>query len=169
MKAAAETFRSNPELDVASAITELAVGEALVSFLDGNGTPGVVERALVVPPRSKLGPIAREQRLRIVNWSPMQGKYEAVVDRESAYEVLKARAERAAREEAAAEAAQREEKELAREAKRTARRKPAEEVVPEPVVEAAPKPVLVAAEPVEGQRKGGFMRGILGALLGRPS
>jgi DNA helicase HerA-like ATPase len=171
VRAAAETFRSNPELDVASAITELAVGEALVSFLDGDGTPGVVERALVVPPRSKIGPITREQRMRIVNWSPVQGKYEAVVDRESAYEVLKARTELAAREEAAAEAAEREEKERTREAKRGARRKPVVEVVPMPVEEARPVAAVMAAPaavpPVAQEQRRGFMRGILGALLGR--
>jgi DNA helicase HerA-like ATPase len=175
VKAAAETFRSNPELNVASAITELAVGEALVSFLDEQGTPGVVERALVVPPRSKIGPIAKEQRLRILNWSPMQGKYEAVVDRESAYEVLKARAEQAALAEAAADAAEREEKERARAAKKGAagRKHIGEEAVASPAYSPVEEPVgiveagTVGLPPMEPERKGGFVRGILGALLGR--
>jgi DNA helicase HerA-like ATPase len=95
VRAAAETFRVNPNLDVEAAITELGVGEALVSFLDGNGSPGIVQRALIVPPRSQIGPIAPEQRRSIVNWSPVQGKYDQPIDRRSAYEQLRARAAQA--------------------------------------------------------------------------
>jgi len=92
VKAAAETFRSNPKLDVSKAITELAVGEALVSFLDEKGTPGIVERALVCPPHSQIGPITPAQRQELIKNSVVAGVYENAVDRESAFEVLRARA-----------------------------------------------------------------------------
>jgi DNA helicase HerA-like ATPase len=98
----AETFRSNPKLDVATAITELGVGEALVSLLEEKGSPGVVERALIVPPRSMLGPITPEQRQGIIQNSLVAGAYEKAVDRESAYEMLKVKAEAAAKEAEAA-------------------------------------------------------------------
>jgi DNA helicase HerA-like ATPase len=91
-KAAAQTFRTNPKLDVEKVIGELAVGEALVSFLDEKGTPGIVERAMVCPPRGQIGPITAEQRASLMKSSLVAGAYENAVDRESAYEVLKARA-----------------------------------------------------------------------------
>ncbi|MDQ3119522.1 MAG: DUF853 domain-containing protein, partial [Verrucomicrobiota bacterium] len=93
VKAAATTFRQNPKLDVESVITELGVGEALVSMLDEDGKPGIVERAKIVPPRSQLGAITREQRKEIISSSVVAGHYEKAVDRESAYEKLKAKAE----------------------------------------------------------------------------
>ncbi len=92
VKAAATTFRPNPKLVVEAAITELAVGEALVSFLDEKGRPTPVERALVVPPRSRIGPITQEERQAILASSLVAGHYEKAVDRESASEQLKARA-----------------------------------------------------------------------------
>jgi DNA helicase HerA-like ATPase len=92
VRAAADTFRTNPKLDVQKAITELAVGEALVSFLDDQGTPGIVERALVYPPHGQIGPITPEQRQRSMQGSTVAGVYENAVDRESAYEILKTRA-----------------------------------------------------------------------------
>src|SRR5271155_2175477 len=92
VKAAAQTFRANPEINVEQAILELGVGEGLVSFLDEKGTPAMVERALVCPPRSQIGPITPEQRQQIMRGSLVAGVYEAAVDRESAYELLKARA-----------------------------------------------------------------------------
>ena len=91
VKSAAETMRPNPTLKIEQAITELGVGEALVSLLDAQGRPGVTERALVVPPGSQIGPIDAATRARIVASSPVAGFYERTVDRESAYEVLKAR------------------------------------------------------------------------------
>ncbi|MBN8760247.1 MAG: ATP-binding protein [Thiobacillus sp. 65-69] len=103
VKAAAETMRDNPDLDEAAAITELGVGEALVSFLDAKGRPGVVERAFIVPPQGQIGPITDAQRRRIIQTSLVAGVYDKAVDRESAYEKLKARAEEAAQA-AAAEA-----------------------------------------------------------------
>ncbi len=93
VKAAAETFRSNPKLDVEEAITQLAVGEALVSFLDEKGMPGIVQRAFVCPPHSQIGPITPDQRQRLINSSLVAGHYEKAVDRESAYEKLISRHE----------------------------------------------------------------------------
>ena len=92
VKAAAQTFRANPKLDVETVITQLGVGEALVSFLDEKGIPGVVERAMVCPPHSQIGPITPEQRAAIIKGSVVAGVYEAAVDRESAYERLKSKA-----------------------------------------------------------------------------
>lgn len=90
--AAADTFRQNPKLDVKEAITQLGVGEALVSLLDEKGIPGIVERAFIYPPFSQIGSITPEQRKAIVSASDVNGHYEAFVDRESAYEILKGRA-----------------------------------------------------------------------------
>jgi DNA helicase HerA-like ATPase len=93
VKAAAETFRPNPKLDVVKAVTELAVGEALISALDDKGSPNIVERALVSPPHSRLSPLTPEERSRFIRDSVLYGHYEKTVDRESAYEKLKAKAE----------------------------------------------------------------------------
>jgi len=98
VRAAAETFRQNPKVDVATEITQLGTGEALVSLLDEKGYPGVVERAFVLPPWSRIGPITPTERQETVRGSLIFGHYEKAVDRESAYEMLKARAERAAAE-----------------------------------------------------------------------
>ena len=92
VKAAASTMRANPKLDVETAITELAVGEALVSFLDAKGRPCVTERVFVIPPGSQIGPISPEQRKALMAGSLVAGVYEKKVDRESAYEKLKGRA-----------------------------------------------------------------------------
>jgi DNA helicase HerA-like ATPase len=96
IKAAAETFRINPELDVEQAITELKTGEALVSTLGEDGAPSVVQRTLIAPPRSRLGPITPQERAAIQASSPFAGKYDTRVDRESAEEVLAAKAADAA-------------------------------------------------------------------------
>ncbi len=93
VKVAAETFRANPKLDAVKAITELGVGEALVSVLDEKGSPTIVERALVYPPHSRLSPLTPEERTRLVRESVLFGHYEKTVDRESAYEKLKAKTE----------------------------------------------------------------------------
>jgi DNA helicase HerA-like ATPase len=114
VKAAATTFRPNPPLDVEAAIGELAVGEALVSFLDGNGAPTPVERALVVPPESRVGTITAEERQALRQASPLHAHYREAQDRESAYELLRRRAADAA---AAVEAAKREAEAAMREAK----------------------------------------------------
>jgi DNA helicase HerA-like ATPase len=93
VKTAADTLRPNPKLKAEKIITELAVGEALVSLLDAKGSPTVVERAFIVPPGSQLGPIGEEERKRVIQSSEVFGHYEKTVDRESAYEKLKARTE----------------------------------------------------------------------------
>jgi DNA helicase HerA-like ATPase len=93
VRAAAETLRPNPKLKAEKVITELELGEALVSFLDEKGSPGVVERAFIVPPGSQLGPLTDEERKKLIQSSDVFGTYEKTVDRESAYEKLKARTE----------------------------------------------------------------------------
>ncbi len=95
VRAAAETFRANPKLDTAEVITQLAVGEALISLLDESGTPGQVERGFVVPPASRVGAITAQERQAVIQSSVLFGHYEKSVDRESAYERLKGRAESA--------------------------------------------------------------------------
>ena len=89
--AAAETFRPNPKLDTAQVITQLGKGEALVSFLEGNGTPAMVERVMIRPPTARIGPITPEERKAIMNRSPVKGKYDTTIDSESAYEMLQKR------------------------------------------------------------------------------
>jgi len=104
VKSAAETMRPNPKLDIAAAITELGVGEALVSFLDEKGRPAVTERVYVLPPGSQLGPITPEQRRALLAGSVVAGVYEKLLDRESAYERLSQQAQaRLAEAQAAAE------------------------------------------------------------------
>ena len=94
VKAAAETFRPNPDLDTRQVITELGVGEALVSTLERKGIPSVVQRTLIRPPSSRLGPLNKNERKQIIQNSPVFGQYEKTVDRESAYEVLQKRAKK---------------------------------------------------------------------------
>jgi hypothetical protein len=92
VKAAAQTFRQNKDIDVEAAITELGVGEALVSFLDEKGQPTVVDRALIYPPQSQLPPLSVAERDQVIKQSTVAGHYEQALDRESAYEMLQARA-----------------------------------------------------------------------------
>ncbi|HET8944789.1 MAG TPA: helicase HerA-like domain-containing protein [Dehalococcoidia bacterium] len=152
----AETFRINPRLSVKDAITELGVGEALISFLDEKGAPGIVERALVVPPHSRIGPATPEERAETVRSSLLQGHYENAVDRESAYEMLKVRAEEAA---AAADRAA-EEAEAAKAAKAAARAAPRRR---EGLPEAMAKSTVRAMGSQIGRQ---IVRGILGSILG---
>ena len=93
VRAAAETMRDNPALDEATVITELGVGEALVSMLDEKGRPSIVERAFIVPPQAQIGPITAAERTAIIQSSLLAGHYEQIIDRESAYEKLKGRTE----------------------------------------------------------------------------
>ncbi|WP_050869058.1 helicase HerA-like C-terminal domain-containing protein [Escherichia coli] len=88
VKAAAQTMRPNPAFDTEKAIQELGTGEALISFLDAKGSPSVVERAMVIAPCSRMGPVTEDERNGLINHSPVYGKYEDDVDRESAYEML---------------------------------------------------------------------------------
>jgi hypothetical protein len=92
VRAAAETFRANPEFNAAAAIQELAVGEALVSLLEDKGIPGVVQRVMMAPPGSRLGPITASERAALLTGSPVNGIYDRPVDRQSAYEHLRDRA-----------------------------------------------------------------------------
>ena len=88
VRTAAQTFRTNPNINTEKAITELSVGEALVSFLDEKGAPTPVERAIILPPQGKIGAITIEERMRIMRTSLVNGVYEKLIDRESAYEIL---------------------------------------------------------------------------------
>jgi uncharacterized protein len=114
VRAAAQTFRANPKLDTETVITELGVGEALVSLLDEKGRPGIVQQTLIKPPKSQIGPIKPEQRKTLMAQSLVAGVYEKEVDRESAYEILTARAEKVAEQQARSEAAAKKEKEDAK-------------------------------------------------------
>lgn len=96
VQAAAQTFRPNPKLDTAQVIMELGKGEALVSFLEGNGTPAMVERVMIRPPTARIGPITAQERQAIMAASPVKGKYDTTVDNESAYEKLQNRVSAAA-------------------------------------------------------------------------
>jgi DNA helicase HerA-like ATPase len=93
IKSVAQSFRSNPEIDTETVLTELGIGEALVSTLDKKGTPQPVQRTLIRPPESRIGPLTDEERLERINRSPLKGRYDTTIDRQSAYELLKNRAE----------------------------------------------------------------------------
>ena len=151
VKSAATTFRLNPNFNIETVITELGVGEALVSFLDEKGMPSVVERAFIVPPRSQIGPITPEQRQALINNSIVAGVYEAVMDRESAYEMLVKRTEESAT--AAAEAAKAaEEAKLQKEAEAVAA-KEAERQAKEQARQEAQKAKEMAAQEKAEQRE----------------
>ena len=121
LRSAAETYRENPRFDTETAIREVGVGEAVTSMLQKKGVPGIVERTLIRPPSSQLGPISKGERDAVIAGSPVVGKYEDHKDRVSAYETLKKRAENAAKEAEAAEARE-EEAEAAEREYRTGRR-----------------------------------------------
>ncbi len=114
LRLAAETFRPNPRFSTQDAIRDCGVGEALVSLLEGKGAPSVVERTLIRPPSSRLGPIDMAERKAVMAGSPVAGLYEEAKDRESAFEILQGRAEKAAEEAEAAEKAEEEAKERAK-------------------------------------------------------
>ena len=121
LKLAAETYRPNPAFDTETAIREVGVGEAVTSFLEDKGVPGVVQRTLIRPPASQLGPLDKALRAQVIAGSVLHGKYETTLDRASAHEILTRRAEAAAAEAAAAEA--REEEAAAAEREYTAARR----------------------------------------------
>ena len=104
VRAAAETFRPNPELDAERVILELKVGEALVSFLENKGEPSIVQRTLIRPPNGRIGPMSAAERQEARSRSPVEGKYDEAVDRESAHEMLQKRAAQIAEQRKAAEA-----------------------------------------------------------------
>jgi DNA helicase HerA-like ATPase len=152
VRAAAETFRANPKLDVGTAITELGVGEALVSTLQDKGAPSVVERTLIRPPCSRIGPATAEERQVVMSRSPVAGRYDQAIDRESAYEVLQSRAKQAA-DAAAAEAEQRREESGQRGGRQ--RQSPVEAMI------------TSAARSIGTQIGRQLLRGILGSLTRR--
>ncbi|WP_421907601.1 helicase HerA-like domain-containing protein [Mameliella sp.] len=119
LRLAAETYRENPAFDIEEAIRTVGVGEAVTSFLEAKGAPGIAQRTLIRPPSSQLGPITEAERRAVMAGSEMAGKYDTAIDRDSAHEILRARAEAAAK---AAEAAEREEEEAAAREFRAARR-----------------------------------------------
>lgn len=160
VRAAAETFRANPEINVETAIIELGVGEALVSFLDEKGTPTMVERAFVIPPRSHIGPVDGGQRQQLLANSLVAGQYEAAVDRESAYEILKAKAEQAAQAQAEAEAQAAEAEAAEQAAKEEAR---AAKSGGDSAMSAFAKSAARAIGSNVGRQ---LVRGVLGSLLG---
>ena len=154
MNAAAETFRTNPKVNVTTAITELGVGEALVSFLDEKGVPTPVERAFVCPPQSRIGMATDAERATVINQSLVRGVYENQVDRESAYEILKARAAESA--EVAEEGKGFDWGGVLGGGKKTSRS--------DTVLESAAKSVARAAGSQLGRS---LIRGILGSILGK--
>ncbi len=153
----AETFRENPEVDTVKAITQLGTGEALVSVLNGKGAPTPVEQILIRPPGSRIGPLKPAERKEIMARSPMKGRYEKTIDRESAYEMLKMRA----KEEARVEAAERARIQQEKAAKKT--KKPARRSNRQSIWEAAAKSMARSMSSSLGRR---IVRGILGSLLG---
>ncbi|MEC9463191.1 MAG: DUF853 domain-containing protein [Pseudomonadota bacterium] len=106
VKTAADTFRPNPAFDCATAITQLGIGEALVSTLEAKGIPSMVERTLIRPPSGRVGPLSDAERQKVMGLSPVAGQYDIDLDSESAYEILTARAKKAAEAEAAKRAAE---------------------------------------------------------------
>ncbi len=151
VRAAAQTFRSNPAIDVESVITEVGVGEALVSMLEAKGVPGIVDRCLIRPPTSRIGSITDAERAQIRSRSPVGANYDKMLDRESAAEVLMKRAEEGSRQ---AEArAEQDAKAQRAPAKRSSNRQSS--------TEAAVKSFLRSMSSTLGRE---IMRGILGAI-----
>lgn len=156
IKTVAETFRQNPELDTEQVITELGLGEALVSVLDEEGAPTPVERVLIRPPESRIGPLTDEERKEIIARSPMKGRYDETVDRESAFELLKKRSEDAAQQKVAEEKRIAEEKAQAKAAKKSTGRK--RQGIGETLLKSV-------ARTVGTQMGRKIVRGILGSIL----
>ena len=114
LKLAAETYRPNPAFAIEEAIRDVGTGEAVTSFLEAKGVPGIAQKTLIRPPSSQVGPLAETERAAILSASPMRGKYDTPIDRESAWERLRARADAAAAEAAKAETATAEAREFER-------------------------------------------------------
>lgn len=163
VKAAASSFRENPKVDTEKVITELGVGEVLVSMLDEKGIPTMVDRAFVVPPVGHLGPITADQRQQLMNTSLVAGVYEKAVDRESAFEILQRKTEekQAAQQQLEAqEAAAKQVKEEEKAARAAAR-------APDSMWESIGKSVARSASSSIGRQIGNqIVRGVLGGILG---
>ena len=163
VRAAASSFRVNPEVDTEKAITELGVGEVLISMLDEKGVPTMVDRAFVVPPVGHIGPITPEQRQELIDTSLVAGVYENSVDRESAFELLQRKAEERQAAQQQAEAQQAAAKQAAAEekAQRAAAR------APDTMWESIGKSVARSASSSIGRQIGNqIVRGVLGSILG---
>ena len=163
---AAKSFRENPALDTVKTITELGVGEVLISTLDAKGVPTVVDRAFVVPPVSQIGPVTPDVRAQLISTSIVAGQYEQVVDRESAFEILTSRAQERAAAAAEAKAAADAEKEAEKQAKaeRAAAR------APDTLAESITKSVVRSASSSIGRSIGTqIVRGVLGSIFGGKS
>ena len=163
VRAAASSFRENPKIKTEKVITELGVGEVLISMLDEKGIPSMVDRAFVVPPVGKLGPITPEQRAQLISSSLVAGQYEQAVDRESAFEILQKKAEERMQQKAEADTAvaatkqQAEEEKAARQAARA----------PDTIFESIGKSVARSASSSIGRQIGTqIVRGVLGGIFG---
>ncbi len=152
VRAAAQTFRPNPAIDTEQAITELAVGEALVSVLDAKGQPTPVERVLICPPRSRIGPLTEAERVEQMSRSPLRSRYEKTLDRESAYETLSARAQQ--------------QQPVAAPGEYPAGKKAATRAEPNPTGELFGAMAKSAVRSIGTQVGREIVRGVLGSLLG---
>ncbi len=163
VKAAATSFRVNEKIDTEKVITELGVGEVLISMLDEKGVPSVVDRAFVVPPEGHIGPITPEQRQQLMANSLVAGVYDTPVDRESAFELLAARATEKAQAQAAAQA----EADAAKAAKEQEKAARAAARAPDTLVESITKSVARSASSSIGRQIGNsIVRGVLGGIFG---
>jgi len=155
VKAAAASFRQNPNIDSEQLMTEMGVGEALVSVLDADGKPTPVEHVYIKPPESRVGPLTDEERREYLSRSPYRGRYDAIIDRESAYEILKQKAGQQA--EAAARAAETDARDKAARAssRRSNRQTPVEAMI------------TSTARSIGSQIGRQIVRGIMGSLFGR--
>ncbi len=161
VKAVANSFRPNPKIDTEAVVTQLGIGEALISVLDEDGSPTPVEQTLISPPEGQIGPLTDAERNALIQRSPVGRAYQQGVDRESAYELLKKRAEQVAEEDAAERAkleAEKAERQAARKTNRSggSRRQSAAEAM-----------VKSAARSIGSQIGRQIIRGVLGSFFGR--
>ena len=152
MRAVADGFRPNPAFDCLSVLTELGIGEALVGTLEEKGTPAMVQRVAIAPPQSRIGPLAESERSALIRQSPLAGQYDKPFDRESAYEILTARATQAS-----------EQVQAGKQAPSTA------SVAGEFLGGLASQAVKSAMRQVANQLGRQLVRGVLGSLLGGKS
>ena len=164
VKAAATTFRPNPEVDVERAIQELKTGEALVSLLMADGAPSPVERTLIRPPASRVGPLSTDERKVIVATSPYAGRYEQMIDRESAFEILSAKAQESAQAKASEQAEAQARKDAVVKAKADAAAERAYRQSPQGQIQ---KVAVAVAAGMATQMGRSLVRGLLGGLMKR--
>jgi DNA helicase HerA-like ATPase len=170
VKAAASSFRVNPKLDTETVITELGVGEVLISTLDEKGVPTMVDRAFVVPPVGHIGPVTPEQRQQVLANSLVAGQYENPLDRESAFEMLKVKADARAAEAAAAAEAEMIAKQEAQVAKEEAKAAGGSSSRNDSLIESVTKSVARSASSSIGRQVGNaIVRGVLGSIFGGKS